>query len=1276
MTTRSRVLLRRTALGIGLVVVAVTLAIGLLLGTSPGARLAASVARSRLPAGITFERVSGPLRGPFAIHGLRLATPAADVTVARIEVDWRLRGLLKRSLDVDRLEISDVDVRLRAAEPAAEPEAPPGPLPELRFPLELRLHDGRADRIAIHMADSAATTWAIDSVRTSVTLLRDGVRIDHLAVRGPAVSAGLDADVQTAGAWPLRGRIDWALLLPDSLRLAGAATAEGEADGELRIVHRLDAPVRADLQATLRDVRRELRIGARVTLPDQRIEGLVAGAPPVRVGGWVESEGAIDALTIRGLLDTDVAPAGPLRTSFLLARDARTLRIDSLDIVAPGTRTRLAAAGTVLLDSVPEFDVRLRWRELAWPLRGPAAARTPEGRLEVKGTADAYRFAIDALADAGQLRAVPVSGRGSGNSVSADLERVRADLLEGSVTASGRVAWSPGPEWRLAVTASGIQPAPLAPRPEDWPGRIDLRATTSGRIRGARTTGRIDVSEMTGDMRGRSLAGTLRASFSMVSGGRVIPSFDIDTAFVDWGELELDVRGSVTESIDLALTLVAPDLSLAVPGAAGGLELTAIASGTPREPRLIAEAETRDVAFQEIRVASARLTAAGGLAPHDTVRLSGSAFSLGFGERAVDSLAIDVDGTRALHSIRLRAMAPDSLDVALRAVGGLEGVSWAGRLEDLDLAMRPLGRWRLEEPAEIAASAKGARLGPLCLASEPADLCASAGWSAEGPTVADIRLGGLPIDRFRAWLPEGWEATGSLDLNGRIGIAAGGSLEGVAAGGLRGGSISLPFGDARDTIVVSLASFDGAVGPEGAVLRAGAALDQQDGTALVRIDADLVLPEYRSLRDSVPVQPLRGRLEADAADLTFLATAMPAVDSLAGRITAAISLSGTVGSPAVTGEMTFAEGRVALPALGLTITDIEARARGEGTDSIMFVGSARSGGGTVELRGTSPMLPSAESPVRLEITGRRFQVMNSPEIRVWASPTLQVAATPARVAVTGDVIIPRAEIELTEIPETAVPPSADVVFVGDTMAVARGPEIDARVRVTLGDSVNFRGFGFAARPTGGLLVSQQPGQVATGTGEISLQGGRFRAYGQDLTLERGRVLFGGGPVTDAGMDMRAVRNARDGTVAGLEIRGTLLAPDVQLFSEPPMTQSEALSYVILGRPLGQASAAEGSRLTSAATSLGLKGGNLLAGRIGARFGLEDMRIETGEELEQASLVAGRYLTPRLYVAYGIGLFRPVSTYRITYLLASRWTLQAESGDATGADLLYRLERGR
>jgi hypothetical protein len=62
---------------------------------------------------------------------------------------------------------------------------------------------------------------------------------------------------------------------------------------------------------------------------------------------------------------------------------------------------------------------------------------------------------------------------------------------------------------------------------------------------------------------------------------------------------------------------------------------------------------------------------------------------------------------------------------------------------------------------------------------------------------------------------------------------------------------------------------------------------------------------------------------------------------------------------------------------------------------------------------------------------------------------------------------------------------------------------------------------------------------------------------------------------------------------------------------------------------------------------------------------------------------GKYLSPRLYVNYGIGMFSPINTFTIRYLLGRTWSIQTQQGaalngqgQATGVDVLYTVERGK
>jgi translocation and assembly module TamB len=323
--------------------------------------------------------------------------------------------------------------------------------------------------------------------------------------------------------------------------------------------------------------------------------------------------------------------------------------------------------------------------------------------------------------------------------------------------------------------------------------------------------------------------------------------------------------------------------------------------------------------------------------------------------------------------------------------------------------------------------------------------------------------------------------------------------------------------------------------------------------------------------------------------------------------------------------------------------------------------------------------PAQGWPLQATLQGERFEVADLAQAHVLASPELTVAVARKAIDVGGTLRIPTATVTLQELPARAVRVSDDLVIVDAPKAATPGsalPEppgwrIESRIKVMLGDKVRFRGFGISTRLTGSVLVTDLPGQMTVGEGVVNIAEGEYRAYGQELKITQGRILFAG-PITNPALQIEVAREVDDVT-AGIRVTGTPRAPQVAVFSKPAMAETDALAYLLLGSPMRELSGAEGKLLLNAVSTLGLAGGEFLAQRIGQTLGLQDVEVKTGNTLEEASLLVGRYLSPRLYIGYGLGLFDQSNTFRVRYKINRRLTLQAETGAQQGADLLYTIE---
>ncbi|MDX5299256.1 MAG: translocation/assembly module TamB domain-containing protein, partial [Gammaproteobacteria bacterium] len=216
------------------------------------------------------------------------------------------------------------------------------------------------------------------------------------------------------------------------------------------------------------------------------------------------------------------------------------------------------------------------------------------------------------------------------------------------------------------------------------------------------------------------------------------------------------------------------------------------------------------------------------------------------------------------------------------------------------------------------------------------------------------------------------------------------------------------------------------------------------------------------------------------------------------------------------------------------------------------------------------------------------------------------------------------------------------------------------------DRVSFEGFGLTGNLMGRLRIRDD----LDTRGELSMLNGRYAAYGQRLSLRRARVLFAG-PIDQPYLDIEAIREVED-VVAGLRLTGRADRPTTTVFAEPAMSQEQALSWLITGRPLGGAGG-DNTMMARAALGLGLAGTAGITRDIGESLGIQDLKLETEGSGTDASVVASGYLTDRLSVRYGVGLFEPVTRVALRYDISRKLYLEAASGLASSLDLFYRRD---
>jgi translocation and assembly module TamB len=295
-----------------------------------------------------------------------------------------------------------------------------------------------------------------------------------------------------------------------------------------------------------------------------------------------------------------------------------------------------------------------------------------------------------------------------------------------------------------------------------------------------------------------------------------------------------------------------------------------------------------------------------------------------------------------------------------------------------------------------------------------------------------------------------------------------------------------------------------------------------------------------------------------------------------------------------------------------------------------------------------------------------------PEARIDASPDLDFRIDAHDIVVKGEVKVPLARIRPADL-TNAVLPSADEVLVGPTEKIETDPfRVTSEITMTLGDKVSIETYGLSGHVTGSITESTLPDQPTRAKGELQIKDGQYTALARKLDIERGRLIFSDRLLVDPAVDIRAVKEFPD-IKAGVNVRGTLREPRLSFFSEPSVPQSQIVSLLLAGGSLQSAQEPGRAGTPGARQEVAGQAAALLASQLGNRIGLPDISVES-DLSNETSLVLGKYLSPRLYVSYGISLTESINTIKMRYTLDDRWTVKTEAGKERSADLVYTIEK--
>ena len=738
------------------------------------------------------------------------------------------------------------------------------------------------------------------------------------------------------------------------------------------------------------------------------------------------------------------------------------------------------------------------------------------------------------------------------------------------------------------------------------------------------------------------------------------------------------VSGAYRDGFDLAGTLSLPGLSRWLPALSGSLGGTWRLAGPAASPSLDLFLGGRNLAFSNlVSASSARLEAHlphWGSAP-GRARLEIDGLSAPSAKLAASSLRAAVDGDLSGHRAEF-SLRGDAFGVYAALSGALAPnapLAWTGALDRASAAVDGF-EIALESPAILDWLPDTRQL----RAAPHRWLHADASLSAQSPLLLGARgsaayaLDNLDLAEFNRFLPDALRLEGRLDAR----AAAEWSPDRRPAA-----SLQAALRDSLVRILVADDVFDHD-SPAPALAFDLANLEIILAQTNLAAQARLRSPDLGALKlqADFPLQPGAapldgsGLVEIQSLDLALAKPFVPALRSLSGKIDAAVRLSGNPRRPLLHGSLSLTNGFAEAADFPVAFDSVALAVRFLG-DRSECSGGFRSGNGAATIDGSADLSGNSwQADFRL--AGQRLDLAYGTLATFQATPNLRLLASPRSLEITGSVSVPRADVALQQLPDSAVRPSPDVVYV-DSPTGAPAPAAPSAwsnsvdVEIALGDKVAISGHGLSGRLAGNLRIQQSGSAAPRAYGEIRIEDARYRAYGQRLDVRRGQFLFAG-PLDRPNLSVEAVRDvpAFD-VVAGLRVEGLPDALQTSLFSEPALPDDEILAYLLLGRPLERGESDGGSAmLANAAIALGVAKGGHPAAAIAERLGVENFQLETADGSDGTQIVLSGQVTPRLALSYGVGVFDAANTLTARYRLARRLYLEAVSGLESSLDLLY------
>ena len=1219
--------LKITLLAILALLMLVVLTVATVLGTAAGSRWALGF----VP-GLTVENFQGRLGGQWSADHVLWQQDSSRVELNKVIFAWSPLCLTRMTLCIEQLKADQVSLQF----PPGTEEESSGPisLPDLKLPLAIELGDVQVGSLLFNGSEE------LKGLQLAAHWTANGLQIDSVHLQRDDLSLNLSGLLQPSGNWPLKAEGKLTLPAPGTGPWALALKVDGDLLKTLNLKADSSGYLNGQLTGELQPLVENLPAKVRITA-----DGFKPGAdlPDTLQLNQLELTGDGNLKNGYQLLGKATLPGekGPVALLLQGKVDANGAQIAGLDLTA-NDKQRLKLTGNLDWSKGLSADAKIDWLDFPWHSLYPlidepeVALRSFNG--EVSYTDGKYLGSFKAALD-GPAGAFSLTSPFSGDLTKIYLQQIQLEAGQGKAEGHLNLQFADGIAWDTALDLSAINPAYWV---AELPGTLAGPLRSKGEMKNEKLSLTADL-DLKGKLRGQPAVIQAKAD----GGGE---QWNLSALQIRLGDNSINGKGSLQQKLAGQIDIKLPRLAQLWPQLRGQLNGRVDVAGTLKAPQGKLGLQGTQLAFEDNRLQSLNLDATLDSAQRAKIDLKGSGIQAG--ETSLGTLTASGQGDIKNQKLTLDLQGP-KLKLALGLDGNLDQGNWRGRLASGDIQAGGQD-WKLQGPAKLERLADGKiNFGAHCWTSGPASLCGEDQRLMPEPKLR-YHLKQFPIDSLAQWLPKDFAWKGRLNADLQLDLPASGP-NGQISVDASGGTLRIKEKEQWLDFPYQTLKLNSKLTPK-------------------RIDTDLnfvggKLGELMLQAQINPLpkdKPLTGSFRLSGLDLSVARPFVPMVEKLTGRLNGSGTLAGTLLAPQVNGNLLLSDGEISGPELPMDLEALQLQAVIAG-ETVQLNGgwkSGKTGQGTL----SGNIAWGQALVVDLALKGTQLPVTVEPYAKLEVAPDLKISMKDDKLAIVGKVLVPKGEITVRELPPSTVKVSDDTVIVGQQTEEGKPPMAMAMdIDVVVGqDKLSFAGFGLTANLQGHVHI----GDNMDTRGELWLNDGRYRAYGQRLTVRRARLLFAG-PIDQPYLDIEAIRQTDD-VIAGIRLSGSAEQPTTQIFSEPAMSQEQALSYLVLGRPLAS-NGEDNNMLAQAALGLGLMGSSGVTSGLAKNLGIQDFQLDTEGSGNATSVVASGNISEKLSLRYGVGVFEPANTIALRYKLSKKVYLEAAGGVASSLDIFYKRD---